>query len=269
MGGGRGRTAANRLAEWGSLMAITVGRVVQLSFEPFYIDMERRGVLLRDCGFGQVAEALRSGDLDSGPVPLTDSFEMEDCAVPVAGFCLSAAARSGSNLLYSRSPIEEQTAPKVAAADADETTIRLLQVLLAEKYGIGGAQFVAAGEEHDALLLSGDAALRRRRGLRGYPHRYDLGEEWHRMTDLPFVFARWMARRGLEQRDSMLLEDTLYVGLEEGVDSLFHLSEPRENLLMLARDVVEYIIGYRYFIGLSERKSIDLFRSYCNKLAGA
>lgn len=251
-------------------MAITVGRVVQLSFEPFYIDMERRGVQLRDCGFGQVAEALRCGDLDGGPVPLTDSFAMDDCAVPVAGFCLSAATRSGSNLLYCRTPIEEQTAPRVAAADADETTIRLLQVLLAEKYGVsGGAQLVAAGEEHDAQLLSGDAALRRRRGMRGYPHRYDLGEEWHRMTDLPFVFARWMARRGLEQREAMLLEDTLYVGLEEGVDSLFHLSEPRENLLMLARDVVEYIIGYRYFIGLSERKSIDLFRSYCDKLPAA
>ena len=29
-------------------MAIRVGRVVQLSFEPFYIDMERRGVQLVD-----------------------------------------------------------------------------------------------------------------------------------------------------------------------------------------------------------------------------
>ena len=46
------------------------------------------------------------------------------------------------------------------------------------------------------------------------------------------------------------------------MDSLFHLSDPRENLLMLARDVMEYIIGYRYFVGLSEQKSIDLFRSY-------
>ena len=61
----------------------------------------------------------------------------------------------------------------------------------------------------------------------------------------------------MELRDSpWCLEDTLYVGLGEGVDSLFHLSDPRENLLMLARDVMEYIIGYRYFVGLSEQKSI-------------
>ena len=71
-----------------------------------------------------------------------------------------------------------------------------------------------------------------------------------------------MARNDLDTKDSLLLEDTLYVGLEDGVDSLFHLSEPRDNLLMLPRDVVEYIIGYRYFVGLSEQKSIRLFHSY-------
>ena len=243
-------------------MAIRVGRVPQLSFEPFYIDMERRGVELRGIGLNQVAEAIREGEIDGGPVPLTDSFELKDCAMPVAGFCLSAAARSGSNLLYSRKPIEELGSGRIALSDVDPTTAQLLQVLLAKKYQVGVSELVQTADEHDALVISGDAALRRRRGMRGYAHRYDLGEEWHRFTGLPFVFARWMRREDMERRDAMLLEDTLYVGLEEGVDSLFHLSDPRENLLMLARDVMEYIIGYRYFVGLSEQKSIDLFRGY-------
>ena len=243
-------------------MAIKVGRVAQLSFEPFYIDMERRGVELRDIPLNQVAEAIREGEIDGGPVPLSDSFGMASHAVPVSGFCLSAAARSGSNLFYSRKPIEELDGARVALSEVDPTTVQLLQVLLAEKYRIAAPQLVPPNDEHDALVISGDAALRRRRGMRGYPHRYDLGQEWHNFTDLPFVFSRWMRRDSMEHREAMLLEDTLYVGLEEGVDSLFHLSEPRENLLMLARDVMEYIIGYRYFVGLSEQKSIDLFRAY-------
>ena len=243
-------------------MAIKVGRVAQLSFEPFYIDMERRGVELRDIPLNQVAESIRQGEIDGGPVPLSDSFGMESHAVPVSGFCLSAAARSGSNLFYSRQPIEELAGARVALSEVDPTTVQLLQVLLAEKYRIAAPQLVQPNDEHDALIISGDAALRRRRGMRGYPHRYDLGQEWHNFTDLPFVFSRWMRRESMEHREAMLLEDTLYVGLEEGVDSLFHLSEPRENLLMLARDVMEYIIGYRYFVGLSEQKSIDLFRAY-------
>ena len=243
-------------------MAVRVGRVSQLSFEPFYIDMERRGLQLVDIGLNQVAEAIREGEIDGGPVPLTDSFGIDGHASPVAGFCLAAAARSGSNLFYSRVPIEELGGGRVALSEVDPTTVQLLQVLLAEKYKVGAPELVQTADEHDALVISGDAALRRRRGMRGYGHRYDLGEEWNQFTDLPFVFARWMRRNDMEHRDAMVLEDTLYVGLEEGVDSLFHLSEPRENLLMLARDVMEYIIGYRYFVGLSEQKSIDLFRSY-------
>ena len=236
--------------------------MAQLSFEPFYIDMERRGVQLVDIGLNRVADAIREGEIDGGPVPLCDSFEMEGFATPVSGFCLSAASRSGSNLFYSRVPIGDLDGGRVALSEVDSTTVQLLQVLLAKKYKLSTAELVQTTDEHDALIISGDAALRRRRGMRGYEHRYDLGDEWHRFTDLPFVFARWMRRSDMEHRDALVLEDTLYVGLEEGVDSLFHLSDPRENLLMLARDVMEYIIGYRYFVGLSEQKSIDLFRSY-------
>ena len=243
--------------------------MIQLSFEPFYIDMERRGVQLVDVGVNQVAKAIREGEIDGGPVPLTDSFAMDGYATPVAGFCLAAAARAGSNLVYSRVPIEELRGGRIALSDVDPTTVQLLQVLLAKKYEVGTPELVQTADEHDALVISGDAALRRRRGMRGYSHRYDLGDEWHRFTDLPFVFSRWMRRRDMEHRDAMLLEDTLYVGLEEGVDSLFHLSDPRENLLMLARDVMEYIIGYRYFVGLSEQKSMDLFRRYRDQVVAS
>ena len=68
----------------------------------------------------------------------------------------------------------------------------------------------------------------------------------------PFVFARWMAWRNMEVTDAALLENTLTVGLEEAVNALFHLSEPGDNLLMPAKDVMEYTLGHRYFMGLSE-----------------
>ena len=142
----------------------------------------------------------------------------------------------------------------------------MFDVLLADKF-IGIADnFVAMPDEHDAFVISGDDALRRRRGARGYEHRYDLGEVWLEMTSLPFVFARWMARKGMSEEDTLLVEDTLYVGLEDGVDSLFHLADPKDHLLMMARDIADYIIGYRYFVGLTERKSIALFKEYLSKL---
>ena len=247
-------------------MAINVGRVLDLNFEPFYIDMERRGIVLHNMSLKDVPQALRDKDIDAGPVSLVDSFDVEDVCVPVAGFCLAASDRAGSNLLYSKRHMSELSGAAVAAATLDSTTRKLFQVLLAQKHAGNADSFVAMSEEHDAFVISGDDALRRRRGVRGYEHRYDLGEEWHAMTNLPFVFARWMARKEINEDEMLLVEDTLYVGLEDGVDSLFHLSEPKDQLLMMARDIVDYIIGYRYFVGLSERRSIDLFRECLAKL---
>ena len=96
-----------------------------------------------------------------------------------------------------------------------------------------------------------------------------LGEEWNQWTGLPFVFSRWMARKDMDHEEAALLEDTLYVGLEDGVDGLYHLSEPRAQLLMLAKDIMEYIQGFRYFIGYSEQKSIDKFREYLKQISPA
>ena len=247
-------------------MAITVGRVIDLNFEPFYIDMVRRGIVLQDVSLKDIPQAFRDGEINAGPVSLVDSFALEDICDPVAGFCLSASNKAGSNLLYSKKPMEELSGATIAAATADSTTRKLFQVLLAQKFEGNNNSFVTMPDEHDAFVISGDDALRRRRGARGYGHRYDLGEMWHEMTSLPFVFARWMARKELSKDETLLVEDTLYVGLEDGVDSLFHLSDPKDHLLMMARDIVEYIIGYRYFVGLSERKSIDLFKEYLAKL---
>ncbi len=247
-------------------MAITVGRVIDLNFEPFYIDMVRRGIVLQDVSLKDIPKALRDGEINAGPVSLVDSFALEDICVPIAGFCLSASDRAGSNLLYSKKPMEELSGATIAAATADTTTRKLFQVLLAQKYEGSADSFVDMPDEHDAFVISGDDALRRRRGARGYGHRYDLGEVWHEMTSLPFVFARWMARKEMSEEDTLLVEDTLYVGLEDGVDSLFHLADPKDHLLMMARDIVDYIIGYRYFVGLSERKSIELFKEYLAKL---
>ena len=248
-------------------MPIKVGRVPDLNHEPFYFDMERRGIELHELPSGSLGPAAEKGEIDGGPVPLADCLRLEDRFNYVTGFCLAAWEKSGSMFLHSRQPVVELNGARIGIPSGSETSVNLLRVLLELKYQVQPQAYVTLEDPHDALLLDGDQGLRRRRGVRDYPHKYDLGEEWNQWTGLPFVFARWMVRRDMEATDAALLENTLYVGLEEGVDSLFHLSEPRANLLMLAKDVVEYIQGYRYFMGLSEYKSVDLFREYTGRLS--
>ena len=146
------------------------------------------------------------------------------------------------------------------------TAPALLKVLLTLKYQVRPEAYVTLEEPHDAFLLIGNRAIRQRRGARGFPHKYDLAEEWHTWTQLPFVFSRWMVRQDQDPKEKALLEDILYVGMEDGVDVLLHRNEPRNDVLMLPRHIVEYLQGIRYFIGLSEQKAIDQFRQYLGQL---
>jgi chorismate dehydratase len=168
--------------------------------------------------------------------------------------------------LYATKPIAELNGAPIGITDKASTAPRLLQVLLHSKYHVQAAAYVPLSAAHDAFLLIGNEALRQRMGAPGFPHTYDLGEEWQAWTGLPFVFSRWMVRKDLDPKDMALLADALYVGLEEGVDALYHLSEPRDDLLMLPRDIVKYIQGLRYYIGKSEQQAIDRFRQYLQQL---
>src|SRR5215813_2157256 len=248
-------------------MALRIGHVPYLHTEPFYFDMARRGMALYELVPGAVTVAAANGAIDAGPVPLVDCFRLEDRFQPVSGFCLACAKRAGNLFLYSKQPIEQLTGARIGITDETSTSLRLLQVLLSLKYHVQPAAYVTLQDPYDAFLLIGNRALLQRRGVQGYPYTYDLGEEWYRWTGLPFVHARWIARQDLAPRDIAVLEDALYVGLDEGMDALYHQSEPRDDLLMLPRDIVTYLDGLRYFIGMAEQKAINQFRTYVAQLA--
>ena len=100
-------------------MAIRVARIPYLGCEPFYYDMDRRGIEMRDMAPNKTASALRNGEIDSGPVPLTDCIRLEDGFQPVSGFCITAVGNSGASVLHSKKPItdlsEELSSDSLAA----------------------------------------------------------------------------------------------------------------------------------------------------------
>jgi chorismate dehydratase len=249
-------------------MALRIGHVPYLYAEPFYFDMARRGMAFYECVPGAVAVAAANGAIDAGPVPVVDCVRLEDRFEPVAGFCVASVQRAGSSLLYSTRPITALAGAHIAVTDEAASALRLLQVLLHLKYQVQPAAYGPLQATHDAFLLIGNQALRQRRGAPGFPYTYDLGAEWHAWTGLPFVFARWMVRKEVAAKDKALLEETLYVGLEDGVEALYQAAEPREDLLMLPRHIVTYIQGFRYYIGKSEQQAIDQFQRYLQQLEG-
>src|SRR5207237_4149335 len=82
------------------------------------------------------------------------------------------------------------------------TSACLAQVLLRQRYGVHPEVVPlpldreAEEADADAVLLIGDRAMRA--CLPGYAHAYDLGQEWHDWTGLPFVYAVWAVRAGVD-----------------------------------------------------------------------
>jgi chorismate dehydratase len=247
-------------------MVLRVGRIPYLHAEPFYFDMERRGIVLYEMVPSALAAAIENGEIDAGPVPVVDCFRLQDSLQPVAGFCIATAQKTGSIFLYSTKPMTELHDARIGVTDEASTASRLLDVLLRVQHQVQPAAYVSLQEAHDAFLLIGNDGLRRRGGARGFAHTYDLGTEWHAWTRLPFVFSRWVVRKDVDPKAIALLQDTLYVGLEVGVEVLYGISEPREDLLMLPRDIARYLRNFRYYVGMSEQQALDLFRHYLQRL---
>jgi chorismate dehydratase len=241
-------------------MALRVAQVPYLHYEPFYFDMERRGIELVELVPSAIAAAAEHGDIDAAPFPLADSFRLANRFEPLAGFGVACLRTSGSLFLFASAPMEELDGARIAITDEAATAEKLLRILLQLKCQVQPAAYVTLQEPHDAFLLIGNKALRQRGGSRDFAHRYDLGAVWHAWTGLPCVLSRWMVRREVPPQDKALVEDTLYVGLEDGVNVLYQVAEPRDYILMRPRDIARYIQGFRYYFGLSEQQAIERFR---------
>lgn len=250
-------------------MAITVGYIPFLSCEPFYFAATQREVDLCDMAPSAVAEALLAGTIMAGPVPLSDCFRLEDECKYVSGFCVAMIRKAGSVLLHTRQPIESLSGATVGLPYEAGTAGPLLRMLLTLKYQVQVGAYVTTDDDPDALLLVGNEALRYRGGVNGYPHRYDLGAEWYQWTNLPLVLSRWMMRKDVERRPSLIIEDMLYVGMQDWADGIFRPSPARDELAMHPRDVLEYTQGIRYFIGVTETRAIERFRQYLAQLPNA
>ena len=91
---------------------------------------------------------------------------------------------------------------RVALDEGSRTSAALAQIVLQSRYGVQPETcplpFDALAEniDADAVLLIGDRAMHA--CLPGFAYAFDLGQEWHEWTGLPFVYAAWAVRAGVE-----------------------------------------------------------------------
>ncbi|GAB3957224.1 menaquinone biosynthetic enzyme MqnA/MqnD family protein [Streptomyces sparsus] len=184
-----------------------VGHIQFLNCLPLYWGLARTGSLLdleltKDTP-EKLSEQLVNGDLDIGPITLVEFLRNSDSLVALPDIAVGCDGPVMSCVIVSKGPLEGLDRERVALGSTSRTSVRLAQLLLAERYGINPRYYTCPPDlglmmqEAQAAVLIGDAALRAslhdapRLGL----HVHDLGEMWKQWTGLPFVFAVWAVRR--------------------------------------------------------------------------
>ncbi|WP_443076976.1 menaquinone biosynthetic enzyme MqnA/MqnD family protein [Streptomyces sp. SP18CS02] len=183
---------------------------------PLYWGLARTGTLL-DLELSKdtpekLSEQLVAGDLDIGPITLVEYLRNADRLVAFPDLAVGCDGPVMSCVIVSQRPLEQLDGARVALGSTSRTSVRLAQLLLAERYGVEPDYYTCPPDlgvmmqEADAAVLIGDAALRAslhdapRLGLQVH----DLGLMWKEWTGLPFVFAVWAVRRDYLAREPRL-----------------------------------------------------------------
>jgi chorismate dehydratase len=218
----------------------------------------------------KLAQMLRSDELDAALVSVTEVL-LNDRYDVLDGIAIASLGEVYSVFLAHKKPLEE--AREIFCDTASLTSVNLLKVLLAErglKPEFKPLESYAAAKEKDFVLLIGDPAIEFQRALQrgeageAAPHTheiFDLGYAWLEMTGLPFVFAIWALRRGI---DNVELRRELRAAKRFGMETLDYLIETRpefdENF---RRDYFEWHIHFH--LGEDEKRAIAKFCALLRK----
>jgi chorismate dehydratase len=129
----------------------------------------------------ELNELLLEGGVDLAPISSIAYARNADQLRVLPRLCVSSEGAVDSIQLVSRTPPERVRS--IAVTPESATSVVLARVLLPD------AEQVPLGEEAEATLLIGDAALRS--AFEDPAPHYDLGRLWAERTALPMVFAVW------------------------------------------------------------------------------
>ena len=276
---GFGLAAAARPAGKVSGRSVRVGAVQYLNTKPLVhglasADAGKNGGLNLSYDLpSRLADQLSSSALDVALIPIVEVFRggwrvITDACIGCRGPVMSV------KLFFRTAP---QRVTRIALDEGSRTSAALAQVLLAERFGVRPAvEPLSIGSgvdatDADAVLLIGDRAIGPNGGpadghSTAQPRKngsfqlvWDLGDEWCRWTGLPFVFAAWAARPGV---NTEALEPLLVAARDRGVANLAAIAaaEAPRHGLTVPQCLSYFRDNLHYRIGSAEREAMHRFR---------
>jgi len=213
----------------------------------------------------RLADQLAAGTIDVGLIPVVEYFRGRNYSL-IPNIAIASRGPVLSVTLFSRKPWAEIRS--LALDEGSRSSAALARILLRERYGVQPStqplpiDAVPEGLDTDAVLLIGDRAMHA--CLPGYRYAYDLGQEWTEWTGLPFVYAVWAVREGVELSDT---EAAFHAAKDYGVTHAGEIAQREAPLLGLdsgyCRRYLETLI--RYDLGPNELAGLERYRTLINR----
>src|SRR5436190_7566566 len=238
----------SRVHKEGAARMIRLGRISYANMAPVFF---RVGIEYEEITGvpTELNRRLIAGELDTAPISSIEYARHADTLRLLPRLCVSSEGAVDSIQLVSKLPLD--SVRTVAVTPESATSVVLTKVLLPD------AQHVPLGEDAEAKLLIGDAALRS--AFEDPTPHYDLGRLWRERTGLPMVFAVFAAPEpvagGLAELEDALVESLRAARAEP--ERLAHEASERYGYPpgFLAR----YFEKLRYRFGPRERAGLITF----------
>jgi chorismate dehydratase len=215
----------------------------------------------------RLADDLAAGKLDVALIPSVEYFQNPDYAI-ISDACIGCRGLVLSVKLLSRVPMDKIRT--LALDDGSRTSVALVRILLKERFGLSPRLLpfplgvAAENIDADAVLMIGDRAMH---PPAGFSHEWDLGDEWCRWAELPFVFAMWVARKqALPELGE--IERALSRARDAGVANLEKIAQRESASVGLTGDqCLSYLRdNLHFYLGHREQRGLQLFREHAMRL---
>jgi chorismate dehydratase len=257
---------------------LTIGTIDYLNTQPIEYCLERHlaGIPIVRGVPTAINRALLEGRVALAPISSYEFARHSEELLLVPGLSIASVGAVNSVLLFSWCPDpHELDGMPVALTEHSATSNALLRVLceqhyhIAPRWSLQPQDLDAMLAAHAGALLIGDRALsegvqRRHIGGQGLPYCFDMGNEWLKLSGLPFTFAVWAVRRDCadEVRRAGIVPALLRAKAEglAHIDTLAHTYAPRLGLP--AGVCAKYLRDLHYHLDASDLAGLRAFLGY-------
>ena len=214
----------------------------------------------------ECADQLAAREADVGLIPAIEYQRIPGLRI-LPDLSISSRREARTVLFASRVPLEQ--VESVALDTSSRSSVVLLRIILEKFLGRRNITYHPHEADPERMLSRFDAAL-----IIGNPAfrlprdrflLHDLAQEWYRFTGLPFVFALWAVREGVDLGNKAGL---FLLSRQAGLRSVSTIAEVYSQKLGVSRDVISsYLLdNLDYSLDEVHLRGLDLFFRHAQEL---